>query len=78
VSFWSKAKRFIKPTSFSLNGFIVSSGAIVNDSIGMCDIAADFYEDFFRRSDNIVRPHPYVDAPLLDFDNKDDPIPEVS
>ncbi|CAF1480874.1 unnamed protein product, partial [Adineta steineri] len=78
VSFWSKAKRFIKPTSSSLNGFIVSSGAIVNDSIGMCDIAADFYEDFFRRSDNIVRPHPYVDAPLLDFDNKDDPIPEVS
>ncbi|CAF4326339.1 unnamed protein product, partial [Adineta steineri] len=72
------AKRFIKPTSSSLNGFIVSSGAIVNDSIGMCDIAADFYEDFFRRSDNIVRPHPYVDAPLLDFDNKDDPIPEVS
>ncbi|CAF4285306.1 unnamed protein product, partial [Adineta steineri] len=73
-----EAKRFIKPTSSSLNGFIVSSGAIVNDSIGMCDIAADFYEDFFRRSDNIVRPHPCVDAPLLDFDNKDDPIPEVS
>ncbi|CAF4239897.1 unnamed protein product, partial [Adineta steineri] len=78
VSFWSKAKRFIKPTSSSLNDFIVFSSAIVNDSIRMCDIAANFYEDFFRRSDNIVRPHPYVDAPLLDFDNKDDPIPEVS
>jgi hypothetical protein len=33
---------------------------------------------FFRKSENIVRPHPYVDAPWIDFDNKGDPIPEVS
>jgi hypothetical protein len=78
VSFWSRVKRFIKPSSSSLNGFISSSGKIVKDSIKMCDLAANFYEDFFSKSENIVRPHPYVDAPWVDFDNKDDPIPEVS
>ena len=77
VSFWSKAKRFIKPSSSSLNGFISSSGEIVKDPHEMCDQAADFYENLFRKTDNIIRPHPYVDAPLLDFDNKNDPIPEV-
>jgi len=78
VSFWSKIKRFIKPSSSSLNGFISSSGAIVKNSSEMCDLAANFYEDFFLKSENIVRPHPYVDAPWIDFDNKDDPIPVVS
>ena len=80
VSFWSKAKRFIKPSSSSssLNGFISSSGEIVKDPHKMCDQAADFYENLFRKTDNIIRPHPYVDAALLDYDNKNDPIPEVS
>ncbi|CAF4694822.1 unnamed protein product, partial [Rotaria magnacalcarata] len=44
----------------------------------MCDLAANFYEGLFHKSENIVRPHPYVDAPWIDFDNKDDPIPLVS
>ena len=39
-----------------------SSGAMVKNSLEMCDLAANFYEDFFRKSENIVRPHPYVDA----------------
>ncbi|CAF4269963.1 unnamed protein product, partial [Rotaria magnacalcarata] len=51
---------------------------IVKDSNKMCDLAANFYEDLFHKSENIVRPHPYVDAPWIDFDNKDDPIPLVS
>jgi hypothetical protein len=78
VSFWSKVKRFIKPSSSSLVGFISPSGVIIKDSVGMCDTGADFYEDFFRKSENIVRPHPYVDAPFADFDNKNDPIPTIS
>ncbi|CAF2087663.1 unnamed protein product [Rotaria magnacalcarata] len=78
VSFWSRVKRFIKPSSSSLHGFISSSGKIVKDSNKMCDLAANFYEDLFHKSENIVRPHPYVDAPWIDFDNKDDPIPLVS
>ena len=78
VSFWSKVKRFIKPSSSSLVGFISSSNQVVKDSMSMCDIAADFYQDFFRKSDDIVRPHPYVDAPCIDFDNHDVDIPAVS
>ncbi len=78
VSFWSRVKRFIKPSSSSLNGFISSAGEIVKDSIKMCYLAANFYEDSFCKSENIVRPHPYVDAPWIDFDNKYDPIPAVS
>ncbi|CAF3803509.1 unnamed protein product [Rotaria magnacalcarata] len=78
VSFWSRVKRFIKPSSSSLHGFISSSGKIVKDSNKMCDLAANFYEGLFHKSENIVRPHPYVDAPWIDFDNKDDPIPLVS
>ncbi|CAM4790806.1 unnamed protein product [Rotaria magnacalcarata] len=54
------------------------AGKIVKDSNKMCDLAANFYEDLFHKSENIVRPHPYVDAPWIDFDNKDDPIPLVS
>ncbi|CAF2234082.1 unnamed protein product [Rotaria magnacalcarata] len=53
-------------------------GKIVKDSNKMCDLAANFYEDLFHKSENIVRSHPYVDAPWIDFDNKDDPIPLVS
>ena len=43
----------------------------------MCEVAADFYEDFFKKS-NIIRPHPYTDFPPIDFDNKDETIPEVT
>ena len=78
VSFWSKVKRFIKPSSSSVVGFISYSGQVVKDSMRVCDIAADFYEDFFRNSDNIVRPHLYVNAPCIGFDNNDVFIPAVS
>ena len=44
----------------------------------MSEIAADYYEELFRRSESIVRPHPYVDAPWIDFENKNESIPEVT
>lgn len=47
VSFWSKIKRFIKPSASSLHGFISPTGEIIKDPNLMCDLAADYYENFF-------------------------------
>ncbi|CAF5183706.1 unnamed protein product, partial [Rotaria sp. Silwood1] len=43
----------------------------------MCEVAADFYENFFKKS-NIVKPHPYTDFPPIGYDNVDESIPEVT
>lgn len=43
----------------------------------MCNIAADYYEEFFKES-KIVRPHPYTDSPPVEFDNEGENIPEVT
>ena len=74
--FWSRCKKFIKPSSSSVHAFISPGGVIEKDSSRMCEIAADFYENFFKKS-NIVKPHPYTDSPLVDFDNVNELIPEV-
>ncbi|CAF4502687.1 unnamed protein product [Rotaria socialis] len=78
VNFWLETKCFIKPSSSSLNALLSQTGKVVYDSSKMSELAADYYDDFFRKSNNIVRPHPYVDAPWTDFDNKNDPIPEIT
>ncbi|CAF2262242.1 unnamed protein product [Rotaria magnacalcarata] len=49
---------------------------IVKESDLMCNIAADYYEEFFKAS-NIVRPHPYTDSPAIEYDNINEVIPEV-
>lgn len=77
VSFWSKTKKFLKPSSSSLHAFIAPSGQIVKDDVGMCEVAADYYENFFKKS-VIIRPHPYTDSPLVEFDNAEEVIPEVT
>jgi len=46
-SFWSKSKKFMKSSSSSLNAFISSSGSVIKDPIEMCDLAANFCENFF-------------------------------
>ena len=74
--FWSKSKKFIKPSSSSLNAFISPSGLVIKDPVEMCDLAADFYENFFQKS-NIVKPHPYTDSPVMDFGNSHELIPEI-
>ncbi|CAF4315636.1 unnamed protein product, partial [Rotaria sordida] len=43
----------------------------------MCNVAADYYEDFFKAS-NIVRLHPYTDSPPIEYDNNNEVIPEVT
>ena len=49
----------------------------MKDPKEMCVTAADFYEDFFKKS-NIVKPHPYTDSPPVDYENIEEPVPEVT
>ncbi|CAM4827807.1 unnamed protein product [Rotaria magnacalcarata] len=76
-SFWYRSKRFFKPSSSSLYGFIDTSGQIVKECDRMCNLAADYYENFFKAS-TIFRPHPYTDSPPTVFDNISESIPEVT
>ncbi|CAF1525178.1 unnamed protein product [Rotaria magnacalcarata] len=77
ATFWSRTKRFLKPSSSSLHALIDPAGDIIKDHESMCEVAANFYEDFFKEQE-VVRPHPYTDTPLTNFDNTDEPIPDVS
>ncbi|CAF4531420.1 unnamed protein product [Rotaria socialis] len=77
VSFWSRTKRFLKPSSSTIHVFVDSAEQIIRAPDKMCELAADFYEDFFKKQE-VVRPHPYTDSPLIEFDNKDENIPEVT
>ncbi|CAF4427069.1 unnamed protein product, partial [Rotaria sp. Silwood2] len=77
ISFWYRSKHFLKPSSSSLHALIDLSAQIVKESDLMCNVAADYYENFFKVS-NIVRPHPYTDSPLIEYDNNNDVIPEVT
>ncbi|CAF4442272.1 unnamed protein product, partial [Rotaria socialis] len=54
----------------------VYNDQIVKESDLMCNIAADYYEEFFKAS-NIVRPHPYTDSSVIEYDNINEVIPEV-
>ncbi|CAF1246698.1 unnamed protein product [Rotaria sordida] len=77
ISFWYRSKRFLKPSSSSLHALIDSSGQIVKESDHMCNVAADYYEDFFKAS-YIVRPHPYTDSPPIEYANNNEFILEVT
>ena len=76
-SFWCRSKSVFKTSSSSLHALIDSSGQVIKESERMCEVAADYYEDFFKRS-NIVRPHPYTDSPPIEYDNNKEVIPEVT
>ena len=76
-SFWFRSKCFIKPSSSSLNAFIDSGGKTIRDEMEMCEVAADYYEEFFKCPE-VIRPHPYTDSPVIEFDNHDELIPDVS
>ena len=41
----------------------------------MCEAAADYYEDFFKEPTDIYHPHPYTDAPEVEWENFDETIP---
>jgi len=77
LGFWSKTKRFFKPTSSTLSAFIHPNGDIVRDNVKMADMAADHYKQLYS-APNVFRPHPYVDAPPVAWDNEDEPIPPTT
>ena len=76
-TFWFKCKNHLKPSTSSLRGIINSNGKLVNDPQEMCNITADFYESFFKKPD-VVRPHPYVDAPQINFDDENEEITPIT
>ncbi|CAF1415435.1 unnamed protein product, partial [Rotaria magnacalcarata] len=76
VLFWSKCKKYLKPSASHVQAFISSSGNIIKNNKEMCEVAATFYEEFFKKS-IIFKPHPYTDSPIIEFDNENELIPEV-
>ena len=44
----------------------------------MCAAAADHYEALFQKVKNVVRPHPYLDAPRIVHENADEEIPPLT
>ncbi|CAF3969261.1 unnamed protein product [Rotaria sordida] len=77
VLFWSKCKKYLKSLSYTVHAFVAPSGHIIKDTKEVCEVAADFYENLKKKS-NIVKPHPYTDSSSIEYDNVDEPIPEVT
>ena len=75
--FWSKTKRHFRDTSASLRGFLLPSGESLKDPQAIAEAAADYYEELFD-APTVMRPHPYVDSPVIHWDNAHDPIPVVT
>ncbi|CAM4741603.1 unnamed protein product [Rotaria magnacalcarata] len=75
--FWSKTKRHFRQVSSSLRGFLSPSGEIIKDSQIMANMPADHYEGLFE-TPVVMRPHPYVDAPPVQWENAEEPIPMVT
>ena len=76
--FWNKTKRHFKHISSSMRGFETTSGGIIKDSQDMAkNTIADYYERLFE-APVVIRPHPYVDAPPVRWDNASDPVPSVT
>ena len=75
--FWSKSKRHFRMVSSSLKGFILSNGETIKEPQEMANMAADYYEALFEEP-VVIGPHPYVDTPLISWDNEMDKIPLVT
>ncbi|CAF3324358.1 unnamed protein product [Rotaria sp. Silwood2] len=75
--FWSKTKRHFQASSSSLRGFLLPGGEIIKDPQAMVDTAATYYETLFE-APVVVRPHPYVDAPIVEDVNRSEPISIVT
>ncbi|CAF4520684.1 unnamed protein product [Rotaria sp. Silwood2] len=58
-------------------GFLSPNGKITKDSQIMADTAADYYEKLFE-APIVMRPHPYVDAPPMQWENEDELITTVT
>lgn len=78
MSFWSRVKHQISPSQSRIYGLLATDGSVVKDNKAMCDLAARFYEDIFKKSDNIMHPHPYTDVPYDERDQEKVSLPPVS
>ncbi|CAF4467744.1 unnamed protein product [Rotaria socialis] len=57
---------------------LTNNSEVAKESERMCELAADHFENFFREPDNIYRPHPYTDAPEIEWENYNEEIPPVT
>ena len=78
LSFWSRIKKFMKSSSSSLHGFILPYKEVIKTPNKMCEVAADYYENFFKESEDIYHPHPYTDSPEVEWENYEEEIPPAS
>ena len=74
--FWNKTKRHFRHISSSLRGFETPDGEIIKDPQSMANTVADYYEELFE-APVVIRPHPYVDASPITWENALTPIPNV-
>ncbi|CAF3006104.1 unnamed protein product [Rotaria sp. Silwood2] len=44
----------------------------------MSEVAADYYEEFFKEPNDIIRPHPYADTPMIDEEMSTESIPPAT
>ena len=75
--FWNASKRKFRDNSSSLRGFQLADGTLVKDPQSMANAAADYYEQIYA-APIVMRPHPYVDAPSCEWENRANPIPIVT
>ena len=75
ISFWSRTKKYMRTPSSTIHAFILPNNEITQDPAVMCEAAADYYEDFFKEPTDIYHPHPYTDAPEVEWENFDETIP---
>ena len=78
VTFWSKIKNHMKSNNSSLIGFSKGDDGITKNPQEMCEIAAAYYESFFKSAETFFRPHPYTDSNEIDCDNWGEEIPPTS
>ena len=68
----------MKSSSSSLHGFILPHKEVIKTPNKMCEVAADYYENFFKESEDIYHPHPYTDSPEVEWENYEEEIPPAS
>ena len=78
IAFWSKAKKFFKPTASSLNAFTLPDGRVVRDPALMVEMAANHYEEMLKEPNEFIRPHPLIDNPANDLNPFEEEIPSIS
>lgn len=76
-SFWNKTKSYFRTSLATLRGFTRSNGETIKEPQAMADMAADYYEKLFE-APIVTRPHPYVDALSMNWENVAETIPAVT